>query len=212
MKSIALACLSCLCLLTFQVTGQPAKNEFPLVIEGVKCLVKAYRPTSPMILEPMVNKDSLPKSQVMIAIMLTKSDISSYMSDEEISKVTGAKLDKEQSQKLRSSMKKMYELTGPSAAENPWKGMKHVVDQAFIVESERGKFLVYQLSTQGVKEITGITTGSIKNVSGTWTISGEKGDEGQNFEKSMLELVSAEFTKLHEAINLESLPLEELLK
>ena len=212
MKSIALACLSCLCLLTFQVTGQPAKNEFPLVIEGVKCLVKAYRPTSPMILEPMVNKDSLPKSQVMIAIMLTKSDISSYMSDEEISKVTGAKLDKEQAQKLRSSMKKMYELTGPSVAENPWKGMKHVVDQAFTVESERGKFLVYQLSTQGAKEITGKTTGSIKNVSGTWTIGGEKGDDGQDFKKSMLELVPAEFDKLNGASSIQLVPLEDLLK
>jgi len=44
MKSITLACLFYLCLLTFQAAGEPAKNEFPIVIEGVKCSVKAYKP------------------------------------------------------------------------------------------------------------------------------------------------------------------------
>ena len=95
MKSITLACLSCLALLSFQVTGQPAKNEFPIVIEGVKCSVKAYKPKAPIVFEPLVDNDSLPKSQIIIAIMLSKSDISSYMSDEELFKFTGAKLDKE---------------------------------------------------------------------------------------------------------------------
>ena len=212
MKSITLACLSCLALLTFQVTGQPAKNEFPIVIEGVKCSVKAYKPKAPIVFEPLVDKDSLPKSQIIIAIMLSKSDISSCMSDEEIFKFTGAKIDKEQAPKHRSMMKKMSETTGPTAADNPWKGMKYVVDQAFIVESEKRKFLVYQLSTQGAKDISGTLSGSIKNVAGTWMIGGEKGDEGQKFQGSMVKLVPAEFAKLHEASSVETLPFEDLLK
>lgn len=212
MKSITLACLSCLSLLTFQVAGQPAKNKFSIVIEGVKCSVKAYKPTTPIILEPLVDKDSLPKSQIIIAIMLSKSDISSYMSDEEIFKFTGAKLDKEAAEQHRSRMKKMYEPTGPTAADNPWKGMKYVLDQALIVESEKRKFLVYQLSTQGAKDISGTLSGSIKNVAGTWMIGGEKGDEGQKFQGSMLKLVPAEFDKLHQASSIEALPFEDLLK
>jgi len=45
MKSITPACWCCLALLTFQVAGQPAKNEFPIIIEDVKCTVKAYQST-----------------------------------------------------------------------------------------------------------------------------------------------------------------------
>jgi hypothetical protein len=212
MKSITFACLSCLCLLTFQVAGQPAKNEFLIVIEGVKCSVKAYKTTTPIVLDPLVNKDSLPKSSIIIAIMLSKSDISSYMSDEELFKFTGTKLDKEAADQHRSRMKKMYELTSANAAENPWKGMKYVLEDGFVVESEKGKFLVYQLSTQGVKDMNGKLSGSIKNVAGTWMIGGEKGDEGQKFKRSMLELVPAEFAKLHQASSIEPLPFEDLLK
>ncbi len=212
MKPITRACLCCFALLTLQVAGQTAKNKFPILIEGVKCTVKAYKPTAPIVLEPLVDKDSLPKSQLILAIMLTKSDISSYMSDEELIKFTNSRYDKEAADQHRSRMKKMYELTGPNAADNPWKGMKYVVDQAFIVESEKGKFLVYQLSTQGVKDMNGKLSGSIKNVAGTWMIGGEKGDEGQKFQGSMVQLVPAEFAKLHQVSSIEPLPFEDLLK
>ncbi len=205
MKTIALAYLSCLGLLTAQAISQPAKNEFSMEIEGVKCLVKAYRPTTPIVFEPMVDKDFRPKSQLVLAIMLTHSDISSYMSDEEIFALVRAKPDKELAQKHRSMMKTMFDATGTSAADNPWKG-KYVVDQALVVESEKGKFLVYQLTTQGGK-----LTESLKNVAGKWLIGGEDGDAGRNFQKSILELVPAEFAKRHKASSVEPLPLEVLL-
>lgn len=212
MKSNTLSSLACLCLLTLQVAGQTAKNEFPVIIEGVMCTVKAYKPATPIILETLVDKDSLPKSQIVIAIMLTHSDISSYMSDEELFKFSGAKLDKEVAEQHRSMMKKMYDLTGPAAADNPWKGMKYVLDQAFVVDSEKGEFLVYQLSTQGGKDISGKLSGSIKNVAGTWMIGGEKGDVGQKFQLAMVKHVPAEFAKLSEKSSIEPLLLEDLLK
>jgi hypothetical protein len=212
MKSITLACLSCLTLLTFQATGEPAKNEFPIVIEGVACSVKAYKATAPIVLEPLVNKGSLPKSQIIIAIMLSNSDISSYMSDEEISEFIGVKLDKEIAEQHRSKMKKMYELTGSAASDNPWKGMKDMLENGFVVESEKGKFFVYQLSTLGIKNTSGKSYGSIKNVAGTWMIGGEKDEDGQKLQKSMLHIVPAEFAKLHQASSIEALPLEDLLK
>lgn len=43
-------------------------------------------------------------------------------------------------------------------------------------------------------------------------IGGEKGEEGQKFQRSMVKLVPAEFTKLQEASSVESLPFENLLK
>jgi hypothetical protein len=212
MKSITFACLSCLALLTFQAAGEPAKNEFSIVIESIKCSVKAYKATAPIVLEPLVNKDSIPKSQIIIAIMLDNSDISSYMSDEELFKFTGARLDKEAIERDRSRMKKMYEVTGPNAADNPWKGMKYLLEDGFVVESEKGKFLVYQLSTLGMKDNSGKLSGSIKNVAGTWMVGGIKGEEGQKFQGSMVKLVRAEFAKLQQASSIEALPFEDLLK
>ncbi len=211
MKSITFAWLSCLALLTFQALGEPSKNEFPIVIEGVPCSVKAYKATAPIVIEPLVNKDSLPKSQIIIAIMLTNSDISSYMSDEELSKFTGAKLDKEVADQHRSRMKKMYEMTGPTAADNPWKGMKYVLEGGFVVETEKGKFLVYQLSTLGMKD-SHMLSGSIKNVAGKWMFGGEHGEDGQKFQGSMVMLVPAEFAKPHQASSIETLPLDSSVR
>lgn len=212
MKTITLAFLYCLSLLSAQAGSEPAKNEFPMVIEGVKCQIKAYQPASPIVIEPMVEKDFRPKSQLMLAIMLTHSDISSYMTDEAIFEIVRAKSDKEAAQKHRSAMKKRYEMTGPSAADNPWKGMKYVVDSVFTVESEMGKFLVYQLATQGGKDINGTLSGSVKNVDGKWMIGGEKSDEGKKFQKSIVELVPAEFAKLHEASSINPQPMDVLLQ
>ena len=212
MKFLTSACLSWLGFMSALAENQPSKNDFPMVIEGVKCSVKAYKPNAPVILEPLVDKDSLPKSQIIIAIMLSHSDISSYMSDEEIFEFSGAKYDKKEAQNYRDRMKKMYELTGSSAADNPWKGVKYVVDQAFVIESGKGKFLVYQLSTLGVKNIGGKLTSSLKNVAGIWTVGGGKDEEGQKFQRSLLELVPAEFAKLHKLSSIELLPFEDLLK
>ena len=211
MKTIALAYLTCLGLLTAQATSQPAKNEFPMVIEGVKYQVKAYQPKFPIVIEPLVDKDFRPKSKLLLAIMLTHSDISSYMSDEEIFSFVRAKPDKDLAQTHRSMMKTMFELTGPSAADNPWKGMKYVVDQGLVVESEKGKFLVYKLSTQGGKDINGKLVASLKNVDGKWMIGGEDSEAGKKFQKSIMELVPAEFDKLRKSSSVEPLPFEVLL-
>jgi hypothetical protein len=212
MKTIALAFLSSMSFLNAQVADHPAKNEFSMVIEGEKCLIKAYKPATPIIIEPLINKESIPKSPLLIAIMLTHSDISSYMSDEELFKFTGAKLDHEAAEQQRSKMRKWVESTGPAAEDNPWKGMKYVIEQAFVVESEKGVFLIYQLSPQGGKDISGKLSGSIKNVAGAWMIGGEKGDEGKNFQGSMVQLVPAEFAELSDKSPIEPLPLEDLLK
>jgi hypothetical protein len=212
MKPITFACLSCLCLLTFQVAGQPAKNEFSIVIEGIKCSVKAYKPTVPIVFEPLVDKDSLPKSPIVVAIMLTHSDISSYMSDEEIVEFTGARFDKKAAEQHRSRMKKMYEMTGPTAADNPWKGVKYSIQQAFEVESEKGKFLVYQLISQGGKDVGGAVTSSLRNVAGKWSIGADESEGIEDFRLSLLKLVPAEFAKLHQASQIEALPFEDLLR
>lgn len=207
-----LACFTCLALLTAQAEDKVVQHGFPMVIEGVTCRVEAYQAVSPIILEPMVDKDFLPRSQLIVAIMLTHSDLSSYMSDEEFFGFARATVDPEKANKHRSLMKERYEMTGPSAADNPWKGMKYVLDEAFVVDSEHGRFLVYRLSTQGGKGIEGKLTSSVKNVDGRWSIGGTEGDPGQKFQRSMLELVPVEFAKLREAASIEPLPLEGLLK
>ena len=188
-----------------------------MVIEGVSCLVKVYQPSSPLGFDPMVKKDSLPKSQLITSIMLTNSDISSHMSDEDLSRYMRTDLIAEETkkaefEKFRAGMKKMYALTGPDAEENPWKGMKQVVDQIFIVESETGKFLVYQMSTAGAKEIKGKSFGSRKSVDGTWLIGDGKNSKDQKFKMSLMELVPKEFAKLRESSAIASLPLEDLLR
>ena len=212
MKTIALAYLSCLGLLTAQATSQPAKNEFSMEIESVKCQVKAYRPTTPIVFDPMVDKDFHPKSQLVLAIMLNNSDISSYMSDEEISGFFEAKLTADKIQKLRSALKEVYESApSSSASSSVWKGMKYVIDQAFLVESEKGKFLVYQLKPEGGSGNNGKLTCSVKNVAGKWSIGRDKSEAGEKFQLSMMHLVPAEFEKLRKESSVEPLPLEALL-
>jgi hypothetical protein len=209
MKSITFACFSCLCLLTLQALGQPAKNEFPIVIEGVKCSVKAYKPTAPIVFELIVDKDSLPQSELIIAIMLSHSDISSYMSDEEISVFFGPKLGVDKIQKFRAVMKEAVNFTFPSTDTKPWIGVKYSINQAFEVESEKGKFLVYQLISQGGKDVGGAVTSSLRNVAGKWSIGA---DESEDFQLYLSKLVPAEFAKLHQASQIEALPFEDLLK
>jgi hypothetical protein len=211
MKSITLACLSCLALLTFQAAGETGKNEFPMVIEGIKCSVKAYKPTSPIVFDLMVDKDFRPKSQLILAIMLSNSDISSYMSDEEISVFFEPKLSVDRVQKVRSAMK-AYNWTLPSTTTNPWKGVRYSISQAFEVDSEKGKFLVYQLMPQGGKDVGGDLTSSLRNVAGKWSIGADKSEGVEDFRLSLSKLVPAEFAKLHQASQIEALPFEDLLK
>ncbi len=217
MKITTLAFLTCASLVCAQATPQATKNEFSMVIEGVSCLIKVYQPSSPLGFDPMVKKDSLPKSQLITSIMLTNSDISSHMSDEDLSKYMGTASIVEEAKKaefeeFRAGMKKMYALTGPDAEENPWKGMKHVIDQIFIVESETGKFLVYQMSTEGVKEIKGKSFGTRKSVDGKWVIGDGKNSKDQKFKMLFMQLVPKEFEKLRESSSIATLPLEDLLR
>ncbi len=211
MKSITLACFSCFTSLFCQASAEPAKNEFPMVIEGVKCSVKAYKPTSPIVLDLMVDKDFRPKSQLILAIMLAHSDISSYMSDEEISVFFEPKLSVDRVQKVRSAMK-VYNWTLSSTTTNPWKGVRYSISQAFEVDSEKGKFLVYQLMPQGGKDVGGHLTSSLRNVAGKWSVGGDKTEGIEDFELSLLKVVPAEFAKMHTASSIEALPFEDLLK
>jgi len=172
----------------------------------------AYKPKAPIVFEPLVDKDFRPKSQLIVAIMLSNSDISSYMSDEEISAFFEPKLGGDRVQKLRSAMKAAFNWTLPSTTTNPWKGVKYSISQAFGVDSEKGKFLVYQLTPQGGKNISGELTGNIKNVAGKWSIGAEKNETTDSFRLSILKLVPAEFAKLNQASSIEALPFEDLLK
>lgn len=212
MKAITLACFSCLALVTLQVLGQTAKNDFLIVIEGVKCSVNAYKPKAPIVFEPIVAQDSLPASQLIVAIMLSNSDISSHMKDERISAFFEAKLDVDRIKKFRSAMKGAFNSPLSSTADNPWKGVKYSINQAFEVESEKGKFLVYQLMSQGEKNVGGKVTSSLRNVAGKWFIGADESEEIEDFRLSLSKLVPAEFAKLHQASSIEALPFEDLLK
>jgi hypothetical protein len=124
MKTIALVFLFLVGSL-FAQAAEPGKNQFTTKIEDVDCVVKAYSPSEPIVFSMLVNKDSLPKSQLMISIMLTSSDITSYMTDEMIAQnVKTGRFDeaelKAEYEKMRAGMKKRSELTGPDAEDNPW--------------------------------------------------------------------------------------------
>ncbi len=211
MKFIPFACLSYLALLTFQAAGEPAKNEFPMMVEGVNCSVKAYKPTAPIVFELIVDKDSLPKSQLIVAIMLSHSDISSYMSDEEISVFFEPKLGVDKIQKFRAAMKEAVNFTLPSTDTRPWIGVKYSINQAFEVESENGRFIVCQLTQQGGQNQNGQTTFSLRNVAGKWSPGADESERIESFRLSLVKLVPAEFAKLRQSSAIEALPFENLL-
>ncbi|MCE2961060.1 MAG: hypothetical protein ACK46A_12535 [Akkermansiaceae bacterium] len=216
MKSIALVFLVISSLLFVQA-AEPGQNQFTTKIEDVDCVVKAYSPLEPIVFSMLVNKDSLPKSQLMISIMLTNSDITSYMTDEMISQnVKTDRFDKAdlkaEYEKMRAGMKKRSELTGPDAEDSPWKGMKYALDQVFIIESKLGKYLVYQLSPQGTKEVNGRVYSIRKHEDGRWLMSGTKDETIDKFKQSLTSMIPKEFEKLQKESAVATLPLEELLK
>lgn len=217
MKIIALALLSLSSLLLAQAKPQATKNEFPIVIEGVNCVVKAYKPVEPIIYDPIVNKDALPKSQMIKSIMLTNSDITSHLSDEDLAKYMKSVLvDENEKQaerdKIRNGMKKMYAETAADAEDNPRRGMKFGITQVFIVESDLGKYLVYQIAVSGGKDMSGRLTGSRIFSDGLWLMGGDKDAKTKDFKLSMLENIPKEFDRLQKESAVVALPLEDLLK
>lgn len=216
MKIIALKFLL-LSSVFFAQSAEPVKNQFTTIIEDVDCVVKSYSPSESIVFSMLVNKDSLPKSQLMISIMLDNSDITSYMTDEEIGR--NIKTDrfnpdnmKVKYEQLRASMKKRSELTGQDAEDNPWKGMKYRLDHVFIIESKLGKYLVYELSPQGAKEVNGGVYSIRKYEDGRWVMSGTKDETIDKFKQSLTLMIPKEFEKLQVQSVVATLPLEDLLK
>ena len=80
------------------------------------------------------------------------------------------------------------------------------------IDSEKGRFLVYQLMSQGGKNVGGEITSSLRNVAGKWSIGADETEGIENFRLSLLKLVPAEFAKRHQAAQIEALPFEDLLK
>ena len=215
MKFILIIWFTCM---TFShANEEKSNNEFTTKIEDVECKVKAYKPSNPIMLDTLVNKDSLPKSQLMISIMLTNTDITSYMTDEEIGQylktdqVDPSEI-KNKFENLRAGMKKRSELTGPDAEDNPWKGMKYELDQVFIVDSKFGNFLVYQLSPRGTKEVNGKLFSILTKVDGRWITKGTKDETLSTFKQSLTSTIPKEFEKLHRDSTVTTSPLEDLLK
>ncbi|MEO8617353.1 MAG: hypothetical protein ABI600_19630 [Luteolibacter sp.] len=206
LKIAALASLFCSGLLS----AESESHSFPLVIEGTKCQITAYQPAAPIVWTPLLTKESIPESPLLRVIMLTNSDLSSLLSDEEVSKLLKTTPDRERLQKMREGAKKMYDPTGSSAAENPWKGMKYALTAAFVIESERGKFLFYQIAS--VDREYGTFSSQLKNISGKWLQNGDEKDPAQSFKISDLANIPKEFTKQKESVGLQALPLETLLK
>ncbi len=88
--------------------------------------------------------------------------------------------------------------------------MKYALTAVFVIESERGKFLFYQLAS--VDREYGTMSSQLKNISGKWLQNGDEKDPAQSFEISDLADIPKEFTKQKESAGLQTLPLELLLK
>jgi len=204
--------------LFFVQAAELGKNQFTTKIEDVDCVVKPYSPSAPIVFDMLVNKDSLPESQLMISIMMTSSDITSYMTDDMINQyVYTDQFDKDdlkaEYEKMRAGMRKRSELTGPDAEDNPWKGMKYALDRVFVIESKLGKYLVYQLSSQGTKEVIGGSVYSVRKYEdGRWVMGGTKDEMIDKFKQSLTLKIPNEFKKLQEQSAVATLPLEDLLE
>ena len=86
--------------------------------------------------------------------------------------------------------------------------MKYALHYAYVIDSDRGKFMLYQLSYPGGK-ITGDSYGQLMNVAGRWLHVGAAKSFGPS---SHLTDIPKEFTKQKESTGLQALPLEPLLK
>ncbi|HEX7260762.1 MAG TPA: hypothetical protein VF258_03020, partial [Luteolibacter sp.] len=80
----------------------------------------------------------------------------------------------------------------------------------FVIESERGKFLFYQIAS--VEREYGTISAQLKNISGKWLQNGDEKDPAQSFKISDLANIPQEFAKQKESAGIQPLPLEPLLK
>lgn len=209
-----LLCFVSMWSLTFsrgEASGEHKDDTFSIVIDGVTCTVSVYQPTSPIIIDPMVKKESVPTSNLLRAVMLQKTDITFYLSDEQIAELYQSKLEPAQMADMKARVKEIYAVTGPQAEANPWKGMKYVWDFAYVIHSARGKYLVHECSSQGGEVAKGASYSIIKDLNGKWVIGSSKEANESDFKLKMMDLVPKESKKRQEAGSIRLLPLEKLL-
>jgi hypothetical protein len=89
--------------------------------------------------------------------------------------------------------------------------MKYALDQVFIIESKLGKYLVYQLSPQGAKEVNGRVFSIRKHEDGRWVMGGTKDETIDKFKQSLTSMIPKEFDKLQVESAVATLSLEDLL-
>jgi hypothetical protein len=76
-----------------------------------------------------------------------------------------------------------------------------------------GKYLVYQLSSQGTKEVIGGSVYSVRKYEdGRWVMGGTKDEMIDKFKQSLTLKIPNEFKKLQEQSAVATLPLEDLLE
>jgi hypothetical protein len=194
------------------VFAQTKKAEFSMEIKGETCNFKVYRPKEPIIFTPLLEKNQIPKSQLLRAYMVENSDICSHLSDEEVSALIEKKVEPAMIDAHRASSKKRLALTSPTAEDNPWKGMKYVFDAAYLVESKRGTFLVHQTSTQGMKDSNGHIFGTLKLSSKKWLKLKYADTADEEWHLELLKEFSSKIKTLEIESPLTSSPLEDLMK
>lgn len=203
--------ISSLAFVRGEASGEHKDETFSIVIDGVTCTVSVYQPSFPIIIDPMVKKESLPSSNLLRAVMLQKTDITSYLSDVQIAELYQSKLEPAQMAEMRARMKETYAVTGPQAEANPWKGMKYVWDFAYVIHSARGKYLVHQCSPQGGEVGKGALYSIIKDLNGKWVIGSSQEANESDFKLKMMDVVPKEFKERQQAGAIRLFPLEKLL-
>jgi hypothetical protein len=187
------------------IAGAAERNEFQTAIEGESCVVHAYQSEPGIPLPSWFDSKPEPQPQWMVAILCQKSNIASFLSNEEVRALHVLPMTDEVVDKLRVGVAKRYEMTRQSAADNPWKGMTETLELGLVIDSARGKYLLYQTAAQLVGQPNkGRTYGALKFVDGKW----KRGKT--EFEIRNLATACDEFSKLKAAGKITARPLDAL--
>jgi len=206
MNKIA-AWLGCLWLGLVGVATAGEPNEFKMAIEGEACVVRAYEDERGISLLAWFDAKPQPLPRPwQLAILCHKSNVTTFLNNEEIRALYASPLSDEVIEKMRAGSKKRSEMTKVSAPDNPWKRMTQTLDNAFVIESSKGKFLLYQTTAQltGKDPSNGRAWGALKWVDGEWKLGKTE------LEPKSLTPVSDEFSKLKADGKIHAAPLDSL--
>ena len=192
---------------TIWIYSQRNRNQFKMTLDGEECLISAYRDDSSLEFGLKVQESLRSTHPWLLPILNRYTDISSYLSNDEIRKFNEFDLDDARIDLAREKMR--ADAISTENPNNSWHGFKYSIDVVFVVESQRGSFLLYTVGAKASGKPETEYNGCLKLVDGLWKYPTAKSTT-KKFDVTQLMPVIKEFKRRHEAGEIIARPFSDI--